>query len=400
MIVQVFGSLGMGAGPSVGVLLAEEVTGSEVLAGIGRTSTTIGAALFGILLASIAIRAGRRTSLTIGLGTATFGSVVLIAASAYGSPALMISGMLLFGAANAVMLQTRFAATDLATPERSGRELSKVVWLGTVGSVLGPNLGTPGRIVSDMLGMPPLAGAFVISAVVLAFTALMVMMLLRPDPLTEAARLGGANATTKNRSVVAKGRRSIVVIWSIGAARMGFITAVVSHLMMVTLMTMTPVHMNHQGASLELIGLTISIHVFGMYAFAPLVGALVDRVGPRAAATTGMCVFAAAGITAATLGGHPVLVEIPLFLLGVAWSIGSITGSTEVSKAVPVSSRVSVQGFTDASMNIIAAMAALLAGPLLGAVGFAGLGMIVTGVAIAVLVVIHLPPSKVGSETS
>lgn len=400
MIVQVFGSLGMGAGPSVGVLLAEEVTGTEVLAGIGRTSTTIGAAIFGILLAAIAIRAGRRTSLMIGLGTATFGAVVLIAASIYISPALMISGMLLFGAANAVMLQTRFAATDLATPERSGRALSKVVWLGTVGSVLGPNLGTPGRIVSDVLGMPPLAGAFVISAVVLILTALIVFVLLRPDPLTEAARLSGASALSNHRPVRAERRRSIVVIWSIRAARMGFVTAVVSHLMMVALMTMTPVHMNHQGASLELIGLTISIHVLGMYAFAPLVGVLVDRIGPRAAATTGMCVFVAAGLTATTLGTHPVLVEIPLFLLGIAWSIGSITGSTEVSNSVPVWSRVSVQGFTDASMNIVAAVAALLAGPLLGVVGFAGLGMIVTGVAIAVLVFIQLTPSKLRSETS
>src|SRR5690606_27003461 len=154
MIVQVLGSFGMGAGPSVGILLAEEVTGSEVLAGIARTSTTFGAAVFGVLLAVVAVRAGRRLSLTIGLGAATFGAIILTAASVYNNPALMIGGMLLFGAANAVMLQTRFAATDLATPERSGRALSNVVWLGTLGAVLGPNLGGSGRIVSEWLGMP------------------------------------------------------------------------------------------------------------------------------------------------------------------------------------------------------------------------------------------------------
>ena len=151
--------------------------------------------------------------------------------------------------------------------------------------------------------------------------------------------------------------------------------------------------MNHHGASLELIGLTISIHVLGMYGFAPLVGMLVDRIGPRRTAAMSQVVFILAGSSAIVLGDHPLLVEVPLFLLGLAWSLGMITGSAEVSGSVPSASRVSVQGFTDTSMNLAAALAALVAGPLLGTIAFSGLGVVIIAIALAVLLFIRVTPT-------
>jgi MFS family permease len=53
---------------------------------------------------------------------------------------LLLVGALLFGFATAANLQARYAATDLATPERRGRALALVVWATTVGAVAGPNL--------------------------------------------------------------------------------------------------------------------------------------------------------------------------------------------------------------------------------------------------------------------
>ena len=50
---------------------------------------------------------------------------------------LLFVGLLLFGGGTAANLQARYAAVDLAAPERRGRQLSLVVWATTIGAVAG-----------------------------------------------------------------------------------------------------------------------------------------------------------------------------------------------------------------------------------------------------------------------
>jgi len=384
-VAQVIGSFGMGASPSVGILLAEQIVHSETLAGVARTSLTLGAALLGIPLALLAARGGRRVALGLGWGVAAVGGAVLILAAISGSAVLLIAGMLMFGGGTATGLQTRFAATDLAPPRHRGRTLSLIVWSGMFGSVLGPNLGVPGEYVAGMLGLPPLSGAFVIAVVMITLSAVVILVFLRPDPLKTFQHHTALPGAAKPKTRVNAFRSVLPVLWGIPRARFALIAVVGAHVSMVSLMTMTPVHMSHEGADLSLIGITISVHVLGMFAFAPLVGWASDKFGPIRIIVVGQLIFVSGAAFTVLFGTHGTNVMIPLFLLGFAWSCCTIPGSTLLSDAAPVEIRTTSQGVIDTSMNTVAALAALLSGPGLTLIGFGGLALVAVFAALPVL---------------
>jgi MFS family permease len=384
---QVFGSFGMGASASVGVLLTESVIADESLAGIARTALTLGAALLGVPLAYLAARRGRRVSLTAGWGLGAIGAVSLIFAAVLSNAALVVAGMLLFGAGTAAGLQTRFSSTDLALPTRRARTLSFVVWAGMFGSVLGPNLGLPGEWLADVIGLPPLAGAFVIAAVLLAIGALILFIFLRPDPLLTSQAHHAAHLASEGRAPAVKRSFGQVLrtVWSIPTARFALAAVVFSHVSMVALMTMTPVHMQHNGAEISFIGITISVHVLGMFAFAPLVGIATDRFGPTRVIVTGQIIFVGSAVAALIIGEHSQNMMITLFLLGLGWSCGTVPGSIMVSGSVPSEIRVPTQGVVDTLMNGVAALAAFISGPVYVAIGFTGLSFGVIGIAAVII---------------
>jgi MFS family permease len=384
-VAQVIGSFGMGASPSVGILLAEEIVHSETLAGLARTSLTLGAALLGIPLALLAARGGRRVALALGWSVAALGGVVLILAAVTVSPVLLIAGMLMFGGGTATGLQTRFAATDLAPPQHRGRTLSLVVWSGMFGSVLGPNLGVPGEYVANTLGLPPLSGAFVIAVVMIGISAIVIAVFLRPDPLKSFQQHTTLRGAAKPKIKANSFKDVLPALWRIPRARFALIAVVGAHVSMVSLMTMTPVHMSHEGADLSLIGMTISVHVLGMFAFAPVVGWASDRFGPIRIIVVGQLIFVSGAAFTVLFGTHGPNVMVPLFLLGFAWSCCTIPGSTLLSDAAPVEIRTTSQGVVDTSMNTVAALAALLSGPGLTLIGFGGLALVAVFAALPVL---------------
>lgn len=397
IISQVLGSFGTGASPSVGVLLAEQVTDSETLAGVARTAMTLGAAVFGIPLALLAARGGRRVSLATGWFLAALGSAALVGAAMTESAALLVGGMLLFGAGTAAGLQSRFAATDLELPERRGRTLSLVVWSGTLGSVFGPNLGDPGAFVSDRLGLPPLAGAFVISAVILVLGGALMIIGLRPDPLLTATRY----EVRAGRPAVRRSFRQVLpALWSIRPARFALLAIIAAHLSMISLMTMTPVQMHHHGSSLTVVGITISIHVLGMFALAPLIGWSSDRIGPVRVILIGQLIFIASSVAAIISDGSEGWTMISLFLLGLGWSCGTVPGSILLSEVVPADIRPSAQGLVDTTMNGFAALAALLSGPIFALIGFGGLSVLAVVVALPLMAYAMVVERRITAEGS
>jgi MFS family permease len=281
-------------------------------------------------------------------------------------------GLFGFGAATACGLQARYAAADLAPPERRGRSLALVVWATTIGSVLGPNLAGPGADLGRRMGLPALGGAFVVSAAVFTVVATIFVLLLRPDPLLLARRLGGAGAGPRPRGATAAAVR---MVWSTPGGRLGLTAIVVSHAVMVGVMVMTPVHMGHAGGSpgttLRIIGLVISVHVAGMYLFSPLVGLLADRAGRTATvAVGGLLLLAAAALAGTAAPDAAVQLGAGLLLLGLGWSCGLIAGSTLVTESVGPDVRPTAQGGTDLLMGLGAALAGLAGGPLLALGGF------------------------------
>ena len=387
--------LGVTVGITVGGLLARDVAGSDSAAGLGQTMGVLGAAVIAVPLARLSDRAGRRAGLVAGYAVAVLGAVVAVLAAAVSSLPLLLAGLFLFGAATACGLQSRYAAADLAVPERRGRDLSLVVWATTIGSVVGPNLAGPGAELGRSLGLPPLGGAFAVSAVVFGLVAVAVLALLRPDPLLLARRLGSGGAGTRRRGATGVAVRAV---WASPGGRLGLTSVIVSHSVMVGVMVMTPVHMGHaggpEGTTLRVIGLVISVHVAGMYFFSPLVGLLADRAGRRTTvAVGGALLLAAAALAGTAEPGAAVQLGAGLLLLGLGWSCGLIAGSTLVTESVTADLRPTAQGGTDLLMGLGAALAGVVGGPLLAVGGF-GLVSAVSAALVLPLAVVWLSGAR------
>lgn len=372
-IGQVLSGVGLGAGVSLGALLLARVSGDESISGLAATAGTLGAALFAIPLARLARRSGRRPALGTGAAIAAVGALGVIGSGAIGSPILLIGALLVLGAGNAVNLQARFAAVDLASSAHRGRDLSVVVWTTTVGIVVGPNLVTPGEAIGDALGLPDLTGPFVITVACQLLASLLYLTTLRPDPLRAALR--DANVA---RDAVR--RRSAGVVATLRAAssrtRAAIAVVALAHATMVSVMAMTPVHLTHQGATLSIVGLTISLHTLGMFGLSPVFGWLSDRIGRESVVLGGQAITATSLVVGWTGAGSQVAVTIALILLGLGWSATTIAGSALVAGGAAVEDRASIQGVSDTTMNLAGASGGALAGVVLAVIGYAGLNAV------------------------
>lgn len=381
---QMLGGVGLSAGIAVGALIAEEVSGSARWAGLGGTFQILGTALAAIPVVRVTVARGRRPGLALGYLLAATGAVGIMAAAVMGSFALLLASSLLFGAATTSNNQARYAATDLAAPSRRGRDLAVVVWATTLGSVLGPNLVTPGEPVARALGLPDLAGPYVFSVVGLVLAAVLLLWRLRPDPLLEARE---RHLAKEGQAMAAQGSmvHGLRVVAAIPAARLGLVTLVLGHVTMVSVMVMTPLHMAHGDAGLEVIGLVISLHVLGMFAFSPLTGMAVDRFGGRAVAVVGSVVLSSATILASVSPeGHSSTLLVGLFLLGLGWSCTLVSGSALLTSALPEAERPAAQGASDLVMSLVAGLGGALAGVVVEASGYRTLALAALVVAVAV----------------
>lgn len=374
IITQIVGTLGVGVAPTIGVLIAAEVTQNEMWAGLARTSSTLGAALFGLPLGSLAAKYGRRFAMSSGWWIAAVGTLMLIPAAQFNLIVPLFAGLLCLGAGMAVSLQARFAATDLAVPNRRARSLAMIVWVGTIGSVIGPNMGVPGEMIGNLVGLNVYAGSFVIATAFLTVAGLLIFLLLRPDPLKVLAAATGTRPPQRRQ-----GNRIKAVIAELKInkpARIAFLTIVFGQIIMVSVMTMTPVHIANEGHSIALVGITISIHVLGMFAFAPVVGMVTDRMGHRTSIFIGIGVYVVSLVLGATMSGDMNMIMVSLFLLGLGWSFVNVAASALFSASLPTETRATSQGGADALSNLFGAAAAFAAGPLLAISSFGTLSVI------------------------
>jgi MFS family permease len=370
------GGVGNGAGLAVGALLVKDVSGSSGWSGMAVVMLTLGAAAFTMPLSSIAARKGRRPALTLGWLFGAAGAGIIILGAELESLPVLLAGLLLFGASTAANLQSRFAAVDRAAPGQVGLALSLVVWSTTVGAVIGPNLTGPGASVADVVGLPDLAGPVLFSAGGFVLAGLLTVVFLRPDPLVHAVgakpRARGVRAALPH----VRGRTATAIL-AIAA----------SHAVMVSVMALTPVHMKDHGSSLNVIGLTISLHIAGMFSLSPLMGVLSDRWGADRTILLGQSILLLAVFVAGTSGHSEVQITAGLTLLGIGWSASVIAGAAMLTQTLAIEDRPVVQGFSDLSMNLAGALGGLLAGIV---VALSGFGTLNAAAAVLTLPVIAL----------
>ncbi len=377
MFAQIMIGLSHGITLSMGSLLAASMAGTA-WGGSAVTLTTIGAALWAMPLARLLKRYDRRASLSIGMLLGCVGAVLAVIGAQLGLFPVVLLAFLFLGAMSAVNLQARFAATDVASDVTRGRDLSLVVWSTTIGAIIGPNLFTPSAQFSHMIGLEEHAGAYILcllgQLIAVAVWLFTLPRGLKPDT-TGADKAGPATLTPLARRAVS--------------------AVAVAHFSMVGIMSMTAVHMQGHGASLSIIGFTISLHVAGMYALSPLFGILTDRVGRGVTIGAGFTMLAASALLL-TLWPEPQWSVITsLVLLGLGWNSALVGSSAMLNDATPTHHRAHAQGRSDLTMNLAGAAGGLLAGAIVGISGMAYLaGLVLIVVLVQSFVVITAVQKK------
>ncbi len=362
---QVLSGVGVAGTVAAGSLLVSSITDSETLAGLAQTSAVLGAAALALPLARLTAKGGRRLALSVGYIAGVIGSIFAITGGAQRNIFLMLIGTFLVGAASAAGYQARFAAIDLATNETRAKQLSFVVWGSTIGAVTGPNLMEPAGNLAEGFGLPRLVGPYMISAVTLLCASVVILIFLRPDPYLVA------NKENLERSKKGSTKLALLHIGNNPQALFAILAIAVGHIAMVSVMVMTPVHMAHVDVSLTIIGLVISVHVLGMYAFSPLVGSLSDRFGRVRIIQIGiLTLLLSTIISGKAQADDAYTLGVGLFLLGLGWSCTLIAGSTLLSESVSAEFKASSQGASDLVMNLAGAGGGAIAGVIIGTLSY------------------------------
>jgi MFS family permease len=364
------GSTGHIAAVTIATVVATEISGSRSVAGAPAAAVVLGAALGATVLAWVMTRRGRRVGLAAGYAVGVLGAVVAVGAVVARDLSLLLAGSLLIGFGNSSNQLSRYTAADLFPANRRASSIGIVVWAATIGAVVGPNLVEPSGSLAELLGLPRLAGPYLVPVALVGLAAIASFVLLRPDPYAladEASRPQDGDAPAGRLADVLR-RPSVLA---------AIVALVAGQFVMVLIMTMTPLHMTDHGHDLAAVGIVISGHTFGMFALAPVSGRLTDRFGCLRVIAAGEAILLIAAVLSALAPtDNQAVLFVALFLLGFGWNLGFVAGSAMLSGGVSLAERTRVQGVTDALIWSTAAIASLGSGALVGAWGYAALGVL------------------------
>ena len=406
LLAQILSGLGLAAGITVSALLAEEMLGSSRFSGLPTVFFTIGSAVAAVGVGRISQRQGRRVGLSAGYLAGALGSVGVVVAAGVGNIVLLFGSMLVYGAGVSTNLQARYAGADLAAPSRRGRAVSIVLVATAVGAIAGPNLVSATGTLAIEIGIPALAGPFLLAAAAYASAAVVLWILLRPDPLLLARSIAAEPHLGLDQAAAPPGliadvpRRSHSGrTWSWAVAS-GAGIMILTQLIMVAIMTMTPIHIEHHGHSIAITGLVIGAHVAGMFLPSPFSGWLVDRFGYLPIAVAAGLTLLAAGLLAASAPVDSVTtLALALVLLGLGWNLGLVSGTTVVTDAVPLATRAQTQGTVDLGIALAGAGAGLSSGLIITASSYATLSLLGGVLALSIIpiaAVARAVPSRQG----
>jgi MFS family permease len=366
------GSTGHIAAVTVATLVAFDLAGSTALSGVPGAGVVIGAAIGATLLSRLMVARGRRIGLATGYGIGVLGALLATVAVITRSFPLLILGTTLIGFGNASNQLSRYAAADLYPATRRATAIGIVVWGATFGAVVGPNLIGVAGTAGESIGLPPLAGAYLLPIVFVSAAAILSFVVLRPDPYTLADTSDPSDTMPPDRD-----RPPLERLLRRPNVPIAIVSLVTVQVVMVLIMTMTPLHMTGHHHDLAAVGLVLSAHTFGMFALSPISGRLTDRFGPIRIVIGGLAVTAfAAGLSAVAPPEGDVVLFIALFLLGYGWNLGFVAGSTLLTKGLALAERTRIEGVTDSLIWSSAAAASLGSGVVVAAAGYTTLGIL------------------------
>lgn len=373
IISQIFGGAGLAAGITVGALLAEDMLGTDSFAGLPVGLFTLGSAGAAFLIGRFTHRFGRRLGLSAGFLTGGFGAIGVVIAAVTNNIVLLFASLLIYGAGTAANLQARYAGTDLANSNQRATAVSLAMVSTTFGAVAGPNLVEVMGKFAESIGIPPLSGPFLLAAAAYILAGLVLVIFLRPDPLIVAKAISDKQKGDKNP---VEDKSMNVQLHSKRGVAVGATIMIVTQLVMVAIMTMTPVHMGDHGHGLQAVGLVIGFHIGSMYLPSLLTGILVDKIGRTAMAIASGVTLLSAGIVSALAptDSLPILI-IALSLLGLGWNFGLISGTSIIIDATTVTTRAKTQGSVDVLIALSGASGGALSGMVVASSSYATLSL-------------------------
>jgi len=352
---------------TVTALAAEEILGSARWSGLAAAMGTLGLAAGTTPLAALMACKGRRLGIVVGLTVAVFGAGIAAYGVRNSSFLVLLAGMWIFGFGNSGDRLGRYAAADIAPVSMRSSAIAAIVWAGTIGSVVGPILLPIGTRIVEPFGFREYGGGYLMGGVMAALAAVIVYLALRPDPLQFAEVMDGG---TRSESAPLGATLKLPIVRYVISA------LVVGQVVMVLIMTMTPVHIRGAGESIALVGSVIGVHTFGMFFFSPISGFLADRFGKARVIVAGQAMLIAATLLAAPASGDNRTLLLPaLFLLGLGWNFGFVAGSSMITDAAEGPARVRLQGVVDTVTFVSAAAASVLSGILLDTLDYSGLSL-------------------------
>lgn len=363
VLAQLLGGSGLAAGITVGALLAQDMLGTDSLAGLPTALYTLGAAGAALGVGRLSHRFGRRFGLGTGFLVGGLGAVGVVAAAVHQHIPLLFASLFIYGAGSATNLQTRYAGTDLAPAQGRGQAVSTAIVSTTAGALAGPLLAhTMGRFAASV-GIPPLAGPFILAAAAFTAAGVVLAAFLRPDPLIVAKAIAAAEEEQKGTGEEERAEAIAQAVQARRGVAVGAAVMALTQLVMVAIMTMTPIHMKHHHHGLQAIGLVIGLHIAAMYLPSPVTGVLVDMVGrPAMVVAAGLTLLVSGVIAAWAPGDSTVLLTAALILLGVGWNFGLISGTALIIDSTHPATRAKTQGTVDVLIALAGASGGALSG--------------------------------------
>ena len=347
------------------------------MAGLPLGLLVVGSATAAILVSRTTSFIDWGRSLALGYVLGLLGATLVVGATTVGNFVALLLGSTILGAGNVAVFLARYAAAEVGGEATRGRALG-TVFFAAIGSILSPNLLGPSGEMASAIGLPRLAGLYLIAMVCFAAAAL----LLAAASYSGVPYFGNSAAlrTVEKRSRMTKG--GIASDLKAPAARMGLLILAATNMVMVAVMAIAPVHLAVHGYNLGLVGTVVGIHVGCMFVPSPISGWIADRLGPAPVAEAGFFLLAAAGVAGAFLDkGSAVWMTVMLMLLGVGWNFGVVGGSTMLAGSIPGPMRPQAEGLGEVAMGLAAGAGAPVAGTVAAFGGFTALSLV--GVAVA-----------------